>query len=191
MAELRAFARSVGPKALVVIDEAYLDIADDYAGRTVVDLVKTRENVIVLRTFSKIYGLAGMRVGYGIAAPKLVALLKSYGGGSLSYLGVAAALASLREKDFVGEARAKIVAERAQLLAALKELGLRYAEPQGNFVFFRTGRPYQEVADQFRAAEVAIARPFLPLTDWMRISIGLPAENALCRATLRTIFARG
>jgi histidinol-phosphate aminotransferase len=190
-AQIRDFVRKVGPKTLVVVDEAYLDIADDYAGRTVIDLVRKGENVIVLRTFSKIYGLAGIRVGYGIGAPKLISLLRSYGGGSLSYLGVMAALASLKDPDYVATARAKIVGERAQLLTAMKEVGLRYAEPQGNFVFFQTGRPYPEVAAKFRAAEVAIARPFPPLTDWVRISIGLPEENALARATLRTVFARG
>lgn len=189
--QIREFVRVVGPKALVVIDEAYLDIADDYAGRTVVDLVTKGENVIVLRTFSKIYGLAGLRVGYGIAAPKLVSLIKSYGGGSLSYLGVASALASLRDRDYVGATRAKLVAERTQLSEVVQSLGLRQADSQANFVFFQTGRPYAEVAAKFRADGVAIARVFPPLTDWVRISIGLPAENALARESLRKIFARG
>jgi histidinol-phosphate aminotransferase len=189
--DLREFVRKVGPRALVVIDEAYLDLADNYAGRTVVDLVAKGENVIVLRTFSKIYGLAGLRVGYGIAAPTLVTLLKSYGGGSLSYLGVAAAMASLRETGYVTETRKKIVAEREEWAKAFGELGLEHSVSQTNFVFYRTGRPYPEVAEKFRAAEVSIARPFPPLTDWMRISIGRSDENALARATLRRIFARG
>lgn len=186
---LREFVRSVGPKTLVIVDEAYLDIADNYAARTVVDLVAQGHNLIVLRTFSKIFGLAGVRVGYGVAAPKLIAQLRSTGGGSISSLGVAAAIASVQEKTYVAATRAKIVHERDQLLAALKELGLGYAEPQGNFVFFKTGRPYQGVADQFRAASVSVARAFPPLTEWVRLSIGLPEENALARATLRKIFA--
>ena len=188
--ELREFARSVGAKALVVIDEAYLDIADNFASRTCVDLVRDGHNVIVLRTFSKIFGLAGLRVGYGIAAPKLIALLRSYGGGSLGSLAVPAALASLRETGYIAATRAKIVGERDLLVADLKKLGLTYAEPQGNFVFLKTGRPYAEVAAGFRAQEVAIARAFPPLTEWVRISIGLPAENALCRDALRKIFTR-
>lgn len=187
-AELREFARSVGPKALVVIDEAYLDIADNFAGRTCVDLVRDGHNVIVLRTFSKIFGLAGLRVGYGIAAPQLVALLRTTGGGSLGSLAVPAALASLRETGYVAATRAKIVAERDLLVADLKKLGLAYAEPQGNFVFFKTGRPYAEVAAGFRAQEVAIARVFPPLTEWVRLSIGRPEENALGRAALRQVF---
>ncbi len=189
-AQIRDFVHQVGRKALVVVDEAYLDIADDYAGRTVVDLVRKGENVIVLRTFSKIYGLAGLRVGYGVAAPALVSLIKSYGGGSLSYLGVAAALASLRETGYVLAARERLVAERAKLTDALKALGLRYAEPQANFVFFRTGRPYADVAGRFRADGVAIARAFPPLLDWVRVSIGTPEENTLARDSLRGIFAQ-
>lgn len=97
----------------------------------------------------------------------------------------------MKDQDYVAAARAKIVGERDQLLTAMKDVGLSYAEPQTNFVFFRTGRSYAEVAARFRAAEVAIARPFPPLTYWVRISIGLPEENALARATLRTVFARG
>jgi histidinol-phosphate aminotransferase len=89
----------------------------------------------------------------------------------------------------VAETRGKIVAERDRLVALLRELRLEYAEPQGNFVFLKTGKPYQEIVGKFRADSVGIARPFPPFTEWVRISIGLPEENARAQAVLRKIFS--
>jgi len=185
---LKEFVRRVADKTFVFVDEAYLDLADNYAGRTVAGLVNGRRNLLVARTFSKIYGLAGLRIGYGITNAAFAARLRTYGVGSLTGPGIAAALASLRDEGYVAATRAKILAERAQLLALLRELGKRYAEPQTNFVFFQTGRPHREIYDRMLAEGVVIARPFPPMLDWVRLSIGLPEENALARAALRKVL---
>lgn len=187
-AELRAFIAEVSKNAFVFLDEAYLDIADDYAGRTLVGLVHQNPNLLVARTFSKIYGLAGMRIGYGVTSPKFAAQLRNYGLGVLTFPSVAAASASLKDTEFVARARAQIVAEREKLLALLRELGRPYAESQTNFVFFQTGRPHAEVHAAMMKESVAIARAFPPMTDWARITIGLPEENALARAALRKVL---
>ncbi|MDB6165943.1 MAG: hypothetical protein JWQ83_1083, partial [Lacunisphaera sp.] len=185
---LRAFIAEVTPKAFVFLDEAYLDIADDYAGRTLVSLVRDTPNLLVARTFSKIYGLAGMRIGYGVTSPQFAATLRSYGLGTLAFPSVVAAIASLKDGDFVASARAQIVAEREKLLALLRELGRPYAESQTNFVFFQTGKPHAEVQAAMMKESVAIARAFPPMLDWARITIGLPEENALARAALRKVL---
>jgi histidinol-phosphate aminotransferase len=187
-AALRAFIREVSAKAFVFLDEAYLEIADDFAGRTLVGLVRENPNLLVARTFSKIYGLAGLRIGYGVTSPKFAAVLRSYGPASLGFPSVMAAIASLKDEGFVAPVRAQIVAEREKLLALLRELGRPYAESQTNFVFFQTGRPHAEVHAALMKESVAIARAFPPMTDWARITIGLPEENALARAALRKVL---
>jgi len=187
-AALVEFVKEVSTKAFVLLDEAYLDIADNYAGRTLVGLVHEDRNLVVTRTFSKIYGLAGMRIGYGVTSPKFAAQLRRYGLGSLTNPSIAAAIASLKDDTYVAATRAKIVAEKEMLLALLRELGRPYAESQTNFVFFKTGRPHAEVAAAMLAESVSIARAFPPMLDWARISIGLPEENALARAALRKVL---
>jgi histidinol-phosphate aminotransferase len=186
---LAEFVRAVSPKAFVLLDEAYLDIADNYAGRTLVGLVNDDRKLLVARTFSKIYGLAGMRIGYGVTSPKIAAQLRNYGLGTLTSPSIAAAIASLKDDGYVAATRAKIVAEREKLFALLRELGRPYAQSQTNFVFFQTGRPHAEMAAAMKAESVSIARAFPPMLDWARISIGLPEENALARAALRKVLA--
>jgi histidinol-phosphate aminotransferase len=185
---LAAFVKEVSAKAFVLLDEAYLDIADNYTGRTLVGLVREDRNLLVARTFSKIYGLAGMRIGYGVTSPKIAAQLRSYGLGTLTSPSIAGAVASLKDEGYVAATRAKIVAEKEKLLALLRELGRPYAESQTNFVFFQTGRPHAEVAAAMLRESVSIARAFPPMLDWARISIGLPEENALARAALRKVL---
>jgi len=187
-ATLASFVKDVSTRAFVLLDEAYLDIADDYAGRTLVGLVREDRNLLVARTFSKIYGLAGMRIGYGVTTPKIAARLRDYGLGSLTTPGIAAAVASLKDTGYVAATRARIVAEREKLVALLKELGRPYAESQANFVFFQTGRPHAEVSAAMREHSVSIARAFPPMTDWVRLTIGLPEENALARNALRKVL---
>lgn len=186
---LREFVKAVTPRAFVFLDEAYLDIADDYAGRTLVGMVKDTPNLLVARTFSKIYGLAGLRIGYAVTSPQFAATLRTYGAASLGFPSVMAAIASLKDTGYVAATRAKIVAERAKLTALLRELGRTYAESQTNFVFFQTGKPHAEVQAAMLKESVAIARAFPPMNDWARLTIGLPGENELARAALRKALA--
>ena len=188
-AELKTFAKSVSQKVPVFIDEAYLDCADDYKGQTCVQLVNEGANVIVARTFSKIYGMAGLRVGYGIMPAELAAKLKGTATGSLNMMGVVAATASLQDSTYVEETRVKIKAGRDALLGVIKGLGKEYAEPQGNFVFFKTGMPIKTFAEKMLAESVLVGRPFEPLLDWARISIGLPEEMEVCHTALKKVLA--
>jgi histidinol-phosphate aminotransferase len=188
-AALAEFVKEVSQKAFVLLDEAYLDIADNYAGRTLVGLVNEERNLLVARTFSKIHGLAGMRIGYGVTSRKFAAQLRTLALGTLTSPGIAGAVASLKDTEFVAASRAKIVVEREKLLVLLRELGRPYAASQANFVFFQTGKPHAEVHAALMKESVSIARAFPPMLDWARITIGLPEENALARAALRKVLA--
>lgn len=187
-AKLKAFCLEVSKKCPVFIDEAYLQCADNFAGNTMVGLVRDGHNVAVARTFSKLYGLAGMRVGYGVMQPEMARAIRTFSTGSLGILGVAAASASLDDPTYATEMRAKIKAARTALVGVVKSLGRRYAEPNGNFVFFHTGMPIQDFQAKMRALNVNVARPFPPLLDWARISIGKPEEMAMCHAALRKVL---
>ena len=189
-AKLWAFCVEVSKTVPVFIDEAYLQCADDFAANTMVGLVRDGHNVTVARTFSKLYGLAGQRLGYGIMRPELAKRLREFMSGSVNLLGVVGAIASLEDAGYVDATRAKIKAGRDALIGVLREFGRRYAEPQGNFVFFHTGVPIAEFQQQMRAEGVIVARPFAPLLDWCRISIGSPEEMAVCHAALRKVLTR-
>jgi histidinol-phosphate aminotransferase len=187
--KLRAFIAEVARKVPVFIDEAYLECSDNFSANTMVGLVREGHNVTVARTFSKIYGLAGQRIGYGVMPVEMAKGIRTFSTGSLNLLGVVAAEASLADAGYVEATRRKIKAGRDALIALLKEHGRRYAEPQGNFVFFHTGMPIAEFQQRMRRENVVVARAFPPLLDWCRITIGTPEEMAVAHAALRKALA--
>jgi histidinol-phosphate aminotransferase len=187
-AKLKSFVSTVSKKCLVFVDEAYLECADDFAGSTMAPLVAAGENVVVARTFSKIYGLAGQRMGYGIMPAKLAEQVKPLATGSMNKLAVVAAAASLEDAAYVEDTRVKIKEQRDALCALLTQLGKKWAKPQGNFVFFQTGMPIAMFQEKMRAENVLVGRAFPPMLDWCRISIGSPDEMAMVHAALRKVL---
>ncbi|MCX6937738.1 MAG: histidinol-phosphate transaminase [Verrucomicrobia bacterium] len=186
--KLKAFCIEISKKCPVFVDEAYLECSDKFEANTMAPLVAAGHNVIVARTFSKVYGLAGQRVGYGLLPLETAKAIQAYNEARLNLLGVMAAIASLKEKTYVADTRAKIKAERDKLCATFDELKLTYAKPQGNFVFFRTGMPIKVFQEKMLAGNVLVGRAFPPAVDWCRISIGTPEEMAPAHAALRKIF---
>jgi histidinol-phosphate aminotransferase len=173
----------------VFVDEAYLEISDKFEENTMAPLVAAGHNVIVARTFSKMYGMAGVRMGYGLMPAADAKGAATVNSNHLSVLAVAASIASLEDETYVADTRAKIKAERDKLCALLTQLGRKYAEPQGNFVFVQTGMPVKMFQEKMAAEKVLVGRAFPPALDWCRISIGLPEEMVLCHAALKKVFA--
>lgn len=173
---LEGFIRSVPADCTVIADEAYMDFVDQPGVATVAPLVKDVANLIVLRTFSKIHGLAGLRIGYAITPP---ALASRYAGLSLVWpntTGLAAATASFNDHAFLKTTRTAIVGDRARVHAAIDRMGLRRAESQGNFVFFDTGAPLQQFQDRMLAQGIKVGRHFDGYDTWARVTIGLHHE---------------
>ncbi|MEJ0044562.1 MAG: histidinol-phosphate transaminase [Rhizomicrobium sp.] len=190
-AAFKAFLRAAAAKTTVIVDEAYLEFEPDFADRTAVALTREGVNVIVFRTFAKIYGLAGLSIGYAVAPKAVAASLKKKGLGApheLNRLALAAASASLRDTGYIPAVRAKVIAERQAWNMLLDGLGIRRSDSRGNFVFFETGRPHAAFAAALLAEGIEIARAFPPLDRWARISIGLPEENARARAAVRRLL---
>jgi len=187
--KLKAFAIEASKRCPVFVDEAYLELSDRYEENTMAPLVAAGHNVVVARTFSKMYGMAGVRMGYGLMPAEDARGSATVNSNHLGVLAVAAAIASLEDEAYVVETRAKVKAGRDSLCALLKQLGRKYAEPQGNFVFVHTGMPVRLFQDKMAAENVLVGRPFPPALDWCRISIGLPEEMAQCHAALKKVFA--
>lgn len=185
---LAAACREAAARTLVVVDEAYLDLADPAATASMLPLVKAGANVVILRTFSKIHGLAGLRVGYALAAPDVVQRLRRLQMTSVSTPSLYAARASLGDADFLARTRASLLADRARVSALFDELGLRYARSEGNFVFVRVGMPVEQFSARMREQQVEVGRPFEPLNDWCRISIGTTLETDYLLGALRRVL---
>jgi histidinol-phosphate aminotransferase len=173
---LESFIRSVPANCTVIVDEAYMDLVDQPGVATAAGLVKDVPNVIVLRTFSKIHGLAGLRVGYGITP---AALAQRFAALSLTWpnsTGLAAAIASFNDHAFLKTTRAALVGDRARVHATLDRMGLKRTNAQGNFVFFDTGAPLKRFQDRMLAEGIKVGRHFDGYDTWARVTIGVHRE---------------
>lgn len=174
--QIRSFVSATQHRALVVVDEAYHDFVDTPGHRSMTDLVLKGENIIVSRTASKIHGLAGLRIGFAIARPDIVARLEERMTGTPNAFGMQAAIASLEDTSYQEFVKLRNREGRALLTSALTAMGKRVAPSQTNFIFFKAGVPN----DQFRAAMrekgFLTGRNFPPFMDWARVSIGTPDE---------------
>ena len=186
-----AAVRDLSARTLVIVDEAYLEFMPNFAARSVAPLVREGGNVAVFRTFSKIFGLASLAIGYTLAPKPLAAALKQMGIGAffgLSRLSLVAATASLGDHDYVASVRTKVAAEREAWHALLRARGRRFSASQANFVFFDCGRPHAEAAAALAARGIIIGRAQPQFDNWLRISIGLPDENRIARQAVAELL---
>jgi histidinol-phosphate aminotransferase len=185
------FVRELSRRTFVIVDEAYLEFAPDFAQRTVSGLVREGAQVAVFRTFSKIHGLAALSIGYTLAPRQLATSLKRTGIGAffgLNRLSLVAAAASLNDSGYINSVRDKVAAEREAWHALFRERGLRYSNSLGNFVFFDARKPQQTIAAALADQGIAIGRAQPPLDNWVRISIGRPEENAITRKAVSELL---
>lgn len=187
--EVRDFIAVMPRDVMVFVDEAYLDLAEDFAAHTAVPRVQAGDNVIVARTFSKLHGLAGLRVGYGLARPDIVQRMERLKLPVLGTPGLRAAMASYQDLPFQADSRKRIAEGISITLAALDERRLRYAAPRGNFVFFDTGRPASQFLADMRQRGFSLGRPFPPYDTWCRVSMGRVEQMQAFAAALREYFA--
>ncbi len=186
--KVREFVSSVSRRAVVLVDEAYHDYVDDPNYRSMVDMVKKGDNVIVSRTASKIHGLAGLRIGFAIARPDIIERLEKHATGTPNCFGMRAAIASINDTEYQTFVRSLTLEGRALLTRSLKDMGKRVVPSQTNFVFFHAGIPVEAVQSAMRAKGFIVGRAFPPYNDWCRVSIGTPDEMKSFVAALPAAF---
>jgi histidinol-phosphate aminotransferase len=176
-AAVEKLLREVPPDVIIVMDEAYLEYADAPDYPSSLELRGLRERLLVLRTFSKIYGLASFRVGYAVGPRSLIDYMNRVRAPfNVSTLAQAAAEAALDDTDHVETARALNQKERARVTAALTTRGLAVAPSQANFVLVDLKRPARPVYDALLKKGV-IVRPFASLPTSLRVTLGTEREN--------------
>lgn len=177
-ADIEAFLASVPPEVLVVLDEAYNEYLEPQDRYDALAWVRRFPNLVVSRSFSKAYGLAGLRVGYGVAQPAITDLLNRVRQPfNVNSIAQAAAVAALADTDFLERSRAVNTTGRRQLSQAFEAMGLRYLPSYGNFVLVEVGDAAAVNLALLKAG--VIVRPVgnYGLPTWLRISVGLPEEN--------------
>jgi histidinol-phosphate aminotransferase len=168
---------TTSPETVVLIDEAYFDCADDPTYGSVAALAAERRNLVVARTFSKIHGLAGMRIGYAVAHPETLDRLRPCAGtGVVACASAAAAMASLDDTAYFQRQQALNRDARARVTKALTEIGYAPVPSQANFVMVDVRRDVRDFGAACRERGVLVGRPFPPLATQARISFGTPDE---------------
>ena len=187
---LRAFCRSVGPKALVIVDEAYNELTDNPQRDTMVDLVREGENVLVTRTFSKIFGMAGMRVGYGMARPDIIENTVKHIMSWPNGVGLMAAYHSYIDQDFIKFSRDKVQEGRAMVEKTLADVGLVPVQSQTNFVFVDSGRDAMTIRRAMAKEGVLINAGYPGYPQHLRISMGKLEDLRTFDRVFKRVMAR-
>ncbi len=183
--ELIQFVNEVPDEVLLVMDEAYIEFLNDAVDLVPLIRLGARKNLILMRTFSKIYGLAGLRIGYGIASPEIAsALEKIRQPFNANLLAQTAALAALDDAAHVRKTRDNNFTGLEFFMTAFREMKLEFVPSYANFILVRVGAG-QKVFEAMQKAGV-ITRPMggYQLPEWIRISVGTVAENARCLKVL-------
>jgi histidinol-phosphate aminotransferase len=172
-----AQVRKVNTDAYILIDEAYSDLVDDTSYASATPLIKTDKRIIVSRTFSKIHGMAGLRVGYAIGQPDTLNLLrKNLSMGNLAVTSMAAAIASMNDIENMKKQKAQNRETRLAARQAFEKAGFTVLPSEANFIMVDIKRNVREYQNACRQAGVLIARPFPPLDTFARITIGTVEE---------------
>ncbi|HJX96112.1 MAG TPA: histidinol-phosphate transaminase [Candidatus Acidoferrum sp.] len=192
MAEFEEFLGRVPESVLVVLDEAYVHYAPSLNRRKTEEIFRQRANLLILRTFSKVYGLAGMRIGFAIGRPELhSAMNRLKTPFNTSGVAQAAALAAIDDREHVTRCIETNASERKKLSDGLTQLGLHPVPSETNFIFMEVGPEAKEICDELLHLGV-IVRPlgWMGFPEAIRISVGTAEENGKCLAAMADVLAK-
>ncbi len=175
--ELAAFAARVPDSTTILVDEAYHHFVEDGRYRTACDLIAKAPHLVVTRTFSKIYGMAGLRLGYAVGSKQKIAEMAAFASFSNANAAVlSAALASLADPDLVPRQRRVLNDTRRWLVSEMTKQGRRTMPSEANFVMIDVGRDVAPVIEAFRSRRILVGRKFPSLPSWLRITVGRREE---------------
>ena len=190
--ELAAFLERVPQTAVVLVDEAYHHFVEDARYATAFEWKGKMPNLLVVRTYSKIYGLAGMRLGYGIGSKPTIDAMRPHRTWSNANAAVLeAALVSLEDIHYVPSTRRRMNQTRGWLCAEMEKDGRAVIPSQANFVMIDVGADVAPVIASLRERQILVGRRFASLPNWLRVSIGTPEEMKRFVAGLREVLSAG
>ena len=173
----------------VLIDEAYHHYVDDPNYATSMPYVNEGRPIVVARTFSKIGAMAALRVGYAVAPPAIIQKMRPYSTGSVNVLARYGATATLKNKAIMEDVKRKTIASREKTMRELKALGYDVIPSQANFFMVGLRREVQPVIQAFREEGVLVGRPFPPMTQHLRVSVGVPEEMDRFMVAFKKVLA--
>ena len=174
--EIKELLANIPADMPVLIDEAYHHYVDDPNYATAMPYVNEGRPVVVARTFSKIAGMAALRLGYAVATPEIMQKMRPFSTGSVNVLAQYGGVAALKNKAAMAEVKGKTIAGREKAAKDLKALGYDVIPSQTNFFMVHLRRDVQPVIQAFREEGVLVGRPFPPMTQHLRVSVGTPEE---------------
>jgi len=172
--KLLSFCEHASQRALTVVDEAYHEYVEDPAYTSMIELVREGKNVIVTRTFSKIFGLAGLRIGYGIAQPEIIKELRKLerNFAPISWLSLKASVASYQDTSFIQRVKEKNEEVKLYLYEELKSLGYFYVPSHTNFVLFKVRQDALRMVKELKERNILVRAFEINSDQWIRISLG-------------------
>ncbi|MFV8798276.1 pyridoxal phosphate-dependent aminotransferase [Yersinia sp. LJYL362] len=190
---ITAWVKNATPETLFILDEAYAEFVSNPAFSSAISLVQAgHRNVLVTRTFSKIFALAGLRIGYGIAHPELISMVENFVSlDNTNTAGAVAALASLQDKPFVQYSRQSTDQARRIVTQALDQLKLAYLPSEANFVFHRVTGDVKTYQNRMKQYHVFVGREFPPAVGWNRLTLGTPEEMIAFVTVLKMFRTKG
>jgi histidinol-phosphate aminotransferase len=176
-------------RTTLIVDEAYIHFSESPELKTALPYVRQGKDVIVTRTYSKIYGMAGLRVGFAAARPDIIEKLAPLRMNVIPIVSARAVTAALGEQQkILTERRASMAKTRRELCAWLRDGKIKYIEPQANFIMIDTGRNAKEFIAAMPRMGVAPGRPFPPLDNMLRVTIGTDPEMAKFREVFWKVY---
>ena len=172
--------------AILLVDEAYIHFSNQPSS---IDMVREGKDLIVLRTFSKIYGMAGVRCGFAAGRPDLLAKLKPFGQNPMPIFSVAAAKACLDDPNVVAERKKYTAGIREETLAWLTSQGYAVTQSASNCFMFDAKKPSHDVITAMAAQNVFVGRAWPAWPSWVRVTVGTPEEMARFRTAFQTVMS--
>jgi len=188
--DIRDFIAKTSPETMILVDEAYFHYADSSDYESVIPLVKDHPNLMVARTFSKIYGMAGLRCGYCVAQPETIKRMKPFEMfDSVNIMALAAASASLDDESQVTNGRKMNSEAKGYTLSELEKLGYKSISSQANFIMFDCKKPVVPIIQAMKDKKVAVGRLFPAYPNHMRLTIGKQSEMESFVSAFKQVMA--
>jgi histidinol-phosphate aminotransferase len=186
--EVKAVVENIPKDMPILIDEAYHHFVNDPSYEESIGYVKEGRPVIVARTFSKIAGLAAMRLGYAVARPDIIQKMRPFSMGSINVLVKHGGVASLKDTAAQADVKQKVTAIRTKVSNDLRAYGYDVIPSETNFFMVHLGRQVQPVIEEFRQKEILVGRPFPPMLEHLRVSVGTAEDMDRFLAAFKQIF---